>query len=119
MATSRSNPDFLNGVPEMLILQLLMAKPMYGYELVQAIRVTTDEVLTFGEGCVYPILHKLESKGQLTSRQESVGGRSRVVYRVSKSGREKLARSVSQWQWITKAIQKIIPGEADGNPVYA
>src|SRR5690242_3792537 len=113
MAPGRStNPDFLNGVPEMLILQLLTRKPMHGYELVQAIRDATDDVLTFGEGCIYPILHRLEANGQLTSRRESAGGRSRVVYRVSKAGREKLARSVSQWQWIAKAIQKIIPGES-------
>ena len=35
MTPKRSNPDFLNGVPELLILSLLSRRPMYGYELVQ------------------------------------------------------------------------------------
>jgi hypothetical protein len=38
MRTKRTNPDFLNGVPELPILSLLSRRPMYGYELVQAIR---------------------------------------------------------------------------------
>jgi PadR family transcriptional regulator PadR len=119
MSQARSNPEFLNGVPEMLILQLLARKPMYGYELVQAIRDATDQVLTFGEGCIYPILHRLERKGQLTSRHDMVGKRSRLVYRVTKSGQKKLAQSVAQWQWIAKAIHQIIGGGDHGAPVYS
>ena len=38
MTPKRTNPDFLNGVPELLILSLLSRRSMYGYELVQAIR---------------------------------------------------------------------------------
>ena len=41
MRTKRTNPDFLNGVPELLILSLLSRRSMYGYELVQAIRQAT------------------------------------------------------------------------------
>ena len=53
MITKRTNPDFLNGVPELLILSLLARRPMHGYELVQAIRQSTQGTLEFGEGCVY------------------------------------------------------------------
>ena len=70
----RSNPDFLNGVPELVLLQLLSRQPMYGYELVQAIRLVTNAALEFGEGCVYPILHRLEADGMLAGRRETVGG---------------------------------------------
>ena len=31
----QTNPDFLNGVPELLVLQLLARRAMYGYELVR------------------------------------------------------------------------------------
>ena len=37
MALRKSNPAFLNGVPELLILELLSRRPMHGYELVQTI----------------------------------------------------------------------------------
>ena len=44
MTQRRTNPAYLNGVPELLLLHLLSRRPMYGYELVQAIRHETGEV---------------------------------------------------------------------------
>jgi hypothetical protein len=38
MAVRETNPNFMNGVPELLILRLLQQEEMYGYEIVQAIR---------------------------------------------------------------------------------
>ena len=52
----QTNPDYLNGVPELLILQLVSRRAMYGYELVRAIARTSDDTLLFGESCIYPIL---------------------------------------------------------------
>src|SRR5260370_29272308 len=99
MKTSkRTNPDFLNGVPELLILQLLNRQAMYGYELVQNIRLRSGAVLEFGEGCIYPILHRLEREGFLVSQREPAGGRSRVVYRITPEGSKRLAQSVSLWE---------------------
>jgi PadR family transcriptional regulator PadR len=74
MALRKSNPPFLNGVPELLLLELLARRPMYGYQLVQAIKLATDGHLEFGEGCIYPILHRLESQGVLKSARENVAG---------------------------------------------
>lgn len=119
MSRARSNPDFLNGVPEMVILQLVARRPMYGYELVEMIREETGQVLTFGEGCVYPILHRLEAEGLLSSHREPVGGRSRVVYRVTESGRQRLARSVAHWRRIALAIDRVVKGDDHGRPVLA
>ncbi len=44
-----TNPNFMNGVPELLILRLLKDHEMYGYELVQAIRTVTNEAISLGE----------------------------------------------------------------------
>ena len=66
---ARSNPSFMNGVPELLILRLLQEREMYGYELVQAIRAETDNVISLGEGVVYPALHALEKQRALKGAQ--------------------------------------------------
>ena len=58
---SKTNPAFLNGVPELLVLKLLSRKEMYGYEIVKAIQLQTKEQISFGEGCIYPYLHHLEA----------------------------------------------------------
>jgi len=116
MPRKRTNPDFLNGVPELLILSLLARQPMYGYELVQAIRRSTDGTLEFGEGCVYPILHRLESDGLLESQRETVGGRNRVVYRVTDKGAKRLTGSVASWKKIASAINQTLNGGEHGEP---
>jgi PadR family transcriptional regulator PadR len=95
--TTRKDPDFVNGVPELLILRLLARQPMHGYEVVQAIRLGTDGALSFGEGCIYPLLHRLEADGCLTARWEQVAGRSRVVYRLTAAGRKRLAAVGDRW----------------------
>jgi PadR family transcriptional regulator, regulatory protein PadR len=119
MKTKRTNPDFLNGVPELLILSLLSRRPMYGYELVQAIRQATNATLEFGEGCVYPILHRLEAEGQLGSKRETVGGRSRVVYRVTAKGSKQLSSITIAWQQIVQSINQALQGGEHGKPSLA
>ena len=111
-----TNPDYLNGVPELLILQLLARRPMYGYELSKAIVQASGAVLDFGEGCIYPVLHRLEKDGHLTARREIAAGRSRVVYRVTASGRKRLAGSVTVWRSIVGAVNQVLLGEHDGKP---
>jgi PadR family transcriptional regulator PadR len=119
MKTKRTNPDFLNGVPELLILSLLSRRSMYGYELVQAIRQSTRGTLEFGEGCVYPILHRLEAEGLLSSKRETVGGRSRVVYRVTAKGSKQLSSTATAWQKIVQAIDHALQGGEHGEPGLA
>src|SRR4029450_4100371 len=117
MTGRRTNPDFLNGVPELLILHLLSARPMYGYQLVQAIRLATNEVLEFGEGCVYPILHRLEADGLLSSRRQAGAGRNRVVYRRTAKGAKRRAESVAAWSQVVAAIQGALQGGPHARPV--
>jgi len=119
MTTKKTNPQFLNGVPELLILHLLDERPMYGYELVQAIHAATGQRLEFGEGCVYPILHRLESQGLLGSRRQAVAGRDRVVYRMTRQGRQQLSRSVLDWQRVVAAVGECLQGGADARPSLA
>jgi PadR family transcriptional regulator PadR len=100
-------------------LQLLADRPMHGYEIVQGIRTATGQTLDFGEGCVYPILHRLEASRQLSSRREVVNGRSRVVYQVTEKGRKKLEESVSSWRQIVAAVNLVLQGGVHVEPATA
>lgn len=115
MAARRSNPDFVNGIPELLILRLLTRQPMHGYELVQSIVDMSQGRLEFGEGCIYPLLHRLESEGAVASQRELVAGRSRVVYRILPAGRERLRESTSRWQGIVDAVHAVLLGGTCGH----
>lgn len=115
----QSNPDYLNGVPELVVLQLLSRRAMYGYELVRAIERTSGEVLQFGEGCIYPILHRLDADGDLAAKRELVGGRSRVVYRLTASGRKRLRGRVASWESIAAAVSRVLQGADDAKSATA
>lgn len=103
----------------MLILHLLAEQPRYGYQLVQAIKAATAGKLEFGEGCVYPILHRLEADGLLGSRRESVGGRNRVVYCVTARGAARLEESRGAWMQVVDAVERAFRGDADARPALA
>ena len=114
MTSKRTNPEFMNGVPELVILQLLARSPMHGYRLVQSIRLATNESLSFGEGCVYPLLHRLEDEGLLKSREEIVGARTRLVYHITAKGRQQLVEKVSSWSQVVQAVHRVVYGDERG-----
>lgn len=62
---AQTNPPFMSGVPELLVLRLLARQEMYGYELVRAVKLVTGETISLGEGVIYPVLHGLEKNGAL------------------------------------------------------
>jgi PadR family transcriptional regulator PadR len=117
MTSRETNPNFLNGVPELLVLRLLEEEEMYGYEIVQAIRERTGSVIAIGEGVVYPVLHALEHAGALKSRRRTVGGRSRIYYSLTKAGSRRLAELATRWLTLTQAIQKTLVGGRYGDVV--
>jgi PadR family transcriptional regulator PadR len=114
MAPRETNPNFMNGVPELLILRLLGEQEMYGYGIVQAIRSRTGEVVAVGEGVVYPVLHALERDGAIRSRRKTVAGRSRIYYAVTLDGSRRLAELSGLWSRLAGAIQDMLAGGQHG-----
>ena len=117
MTPRETNPNFMNGVPELLILVLLQKKEMYGYEIVQAIRERTDAVIAVGEGVVYPVLHSLEQDGALRSRRKTVHGRSRIYYSVTAIGSRRLADLSQTWNKLATAIRTMLEGGHHANAI--
>jgi PadR family transcriptional regulator PadR len=112
-----TSSNFMNGVPELLVLRCLRDREMYGYELVQEIRARTDAVVTLGEGVVYPLLHALERKGALQSRRKTVQGRSRVYYAITPKGEKRLTGLSETWTTLAGAIRQVMQGEAHAGAV--
>ena len=110
MARGR-NPDFMNGVPELLILRLLRDREMYGYDLANAIRESTGGEISLGEGVVYPTLHALERQNLVASSNRKVRGRTRIYYRLTPAGEKRLADQTSHWARLVQAVATCIKGE--------
>ena len=110
MPMARSNPPFMSGVPELLLLRLLAQREMYGYELVRAIRQVTDEAIQLGEGVIYPVLHGLERDGALEARRKPVDGRTRVYYALTRKGSQRLDRLQDEWERVQGGISAVLEG---------
>ena len=110
MTAHATNPNFMNGVPELLILRLLSEQEMYGYEIVQAIRERTGEIVAIGEGVVYPVLHGLEHQGALKSRRKTVQVRSRIYYSLTALGKRRMTRITATWESLAGAIGSFLGG---------
>jgi PadR family transcriptional regulator PadR len=106
-----TNPNFMAGVPELMILRLLRDREMYGYQIVQAIRAETGDVVSLGEGVVYPVLHGLERDGALRSRRKNVGGRSRIYYMLTAKGARRFRDLATSWTSLAEAIRSVLEGE--------
>jgi PadR family transcriptional regulator PadR len=106
----KTNPSFLNGVPELLVLRLLSRREMYGYEIVEEIRRQTRDSLSFGEGCIYPYLHYLEAEKQVSSRRREVDGRNRNYYKLTPRGRNRLEELASEWKRVTSGVSFLMEG---------
>jgi PadR family transcriptional regulator PadR len=113
VASRKSNPGFMTGVPELLILRLLTDRELYGYELVQAIKVSTGEAIELGEGVVYPVLHTLEMQGFLKARRKAVNGRTRIYYAATPAGKRRLAVIADEWNRVSDAILRVVRGHDD------
>ena len=109
-AMRKSNPSFLNGVPELLVLQLLARREMYGYEVVKTIQTTSRETFALGEGSIYPILHELEAKKFVKSRRAEVEGRSRLYYALTAAGRKRLEALTKEWEQVTAGVTHVLGG---------
>jgi DNA-binding PadR family transcriptional regulator len=55
-------------------------------------------------------LHKLEERGDLASRRIDVGGRIRVVYRVTPKGTKQRSASFAEWSEVVAAVGHILQG---------
>lgn len=112
-AMAQTNPPFMSGVPELLVLRLLARQEMYGYELVKAVHIVTGEAIRLGEGVIYPVLHGLERSGALRARRKPVNGRTRVYYSVTPAGERRLASLSQEWQRVRRGIESALESPAN------
>jgi PadR family transcriptional regulator PadR len=108
-----SDRALISGVPELLLLQLLARRSMYGYELAQQVRLASRQTLEFGESVLYPALHSLEQRRLLRTRERTVDGRARIYYEPTARGRKRLAGLTAEWRRISRGVNAVLAGGTD------
>ncbi len=88
---------------QLAILGLLADAPMHGYELRHQLSVAIGSLRVFSYGSLYPTLRRLQADAFITSDPTEIdpdaipltSRRSRVVYRLTAEGKEKLAEMLA------------------------
>ncbi|MGV3617610.1 MAG: PadR family transcriptional regulator [Fimbriimonas sp.] len=91
----------------MFILSILKEGPSHGYAIFSEIARRSNNVISFKQGTVYPLLHVLEDEELIRSEwQETAPGnlRRRRVYSITEKGLTELESRLSAWQMFNQAM---------------
>ena len=101
--------DLLQGTLDLLILRTLAREPLHGWGIAKRILALSGEVLTVGQGSLYPALHRLEQQGWIDAEwKDSDLGRSAKVYALTRQGRKQLERELESWERLSSAVELLI-----------
>ncbi len=108
MAIRSVSKELKKGSAELLVLALVEERPRHGYEIGRLIGEKSQGALSYHVASLYPTLYRLEDLGQLEGRWvEKAGQRRRRYYRITATGRKRLASERSVWQNFFLAIDRV------------
>ena len=114
MITTKINKELLKGSTNILILSLLDKEDLYGYQIIQKLSVSSDNIFNFKEGTLYPLLHGLENSEAITAYWvETPEGRNRKYYKITKLGKNLLNEKQIEWKTFSEAVNKVIDATVD------
>ena len=105
---TRATEAWIRGAGPLAVLKVLEQRPMYGYELAEALDRRSEGVLALGHSTLYPLLYKLE-RGGLIERSESraESGRTRKYYAITDAGVTELRQHETAWAGLVAAMGKL------------
>ena len=112
------NAQLKKGVLELIVLESVRKKDMYGYELVEEV----SKVVDVNEGTIYPLLKRLTNEKYFeTYLRESTEGPPRKYYHLTAAGvlyRDELEHEWKQLAdrvWLFLNSGKMVEGNPDGS----
>jgi DNA-binding PadR family transcriptional regulator len=91
-----------------LILSILEEGESYGYAILQRVRALSAGAITWTDGMLYPVLHRLEGQGYVRARwAQAPTGRRRRYYTLTADGRRALAEQKEQWLAVQATLGKL------------
>ena len=101
------------GGGSLMVLALLENEDMYGYQMIEEMERRSGHVFEMKEGTLYPLLHGLEQDGCLTSYRQSVSGRERKYYHLTRKGRGRLEERRKEWDLFQQGVGQVLRGGAN------
>ena len=90
-----------------LVLSILAAQDTYGYDIIKQVRELSGRMMEWTDGMLYPVLHRLEDHGYVTSYWRIADtGRRRKYYRIEEPGLDELQRLRSMWESVDATLRR-------------
>ena len=94
---------------QLLVLTLLAAEEMYGYQIITELEKRSDHTFAMKEGTLYPVLHALEKAGYVEAyQQEAPTGRTRKYYHLTRKGGSALRTEREEWRRYSGAVNAVL-----------
>ncbi len=93
MQNTEASRNLFLGFIKLHILHHAAIEEVFGLAMIQELQ---RHGYSLSPGTLYPLLHKMQEKGLLRSRSETVSGKVRKYYRITKEGEKALAAGYRQ-----------------------
>jgi PadR family transcriptional regulator PadR len=94
-----------------LVLAILAKGESYGYAILKRVRELSGGELEWTDGMLYPLLHRLDRLGHVTTEWRSPPeGRRRKYYAITDDGLAALADQQRQWAAVARTLNGVWPG---------
>ena len=109
MGTQKRSDLLKQGTLELLILRMLRAGPLNGWDIMQRIQVVSGEVLSVTPGALYPALHRLEERGLVRAEWvASEKNRRAKLYELTRAGGKQLEAERDTWERFSGAVDALL-----------
>ena len=97
------------GTYDLIVLDVLRNGTNYGYGIVKRIFDQSKGTIRWHEGTLYPVLHRLEKRGLLTSQWRGAKrGRQRRYYRLTARGQLLWRTQRDQWRIFSRGVNSLL-----------
>ncbi|MFA9466364.1 MAG: PadR family transcriptional regulator [Velocimicrobium sp.] len=101
--------DVIRGYNDIIILNLLLEKDSYGYEISKQIRMLSDEKYIIKETTLYSACTRLEKNNFIESYfGTETNGKRRTYYRITQQGKEFYQGKCQEWVLVKEVVDKFI-----------
>jgi PadR family transcriptional regulator PadR len=109
LSQDRLRRELARGTVELAILAVLGSGRRYGYELLGLLNDLSGGTPEIREGTLYPVLHRLEDAGQITSTWEAHDRTPpRKYYLLSTAGEAQLAALRAEWDRLVSGMRRLL-----------
>ena len=110
--------DLVAASAKPMVLALLRQGDSYGYEIIKRVGELSDGQLEWKEGMLYPLLHRLEEGGLITSYHANPeSGRPRKYYRLLPDGAAELEAQQGNFAAVFNVLRSFDGFELGGSHV--